>query len=133
MEINFYLQSQLLKDTDFMSMYHSVETRVPFLDHILVDFIAPVNSGLKIDKNIPKPLLAKSLKDMLPREIIYRKKQGFTFPFDLWLRKQGKQLLKAALSKGNINKRYADSLWRKFEQGRLHWSRAWALIVMGRQ
>ncbi len=133
MEINLYLQNQLLKDTDFMSMYHSVETRVPFLDHILVDYIAAVDSRLKIDKNIPKPLLAKSLKDMLPREIIYRKKQGFTFPFDLWLRKQGNQLLKVALSKGNINKRYANGLWRKFEQGRLHWSRAWALIVMGRQ
>lgn len=133
MEINLYLQNQLLKDTDFMSMYHSVETRVPFLDHILVDYIAAVDSRLKIDKNIPKPLLVKPLRDMLPKEVVFREKQGFTFPFDLWLRKHGKQLLKAALSKGNINKRYADSLWCKFEQGRLHWSRAWALIVMGRQ
>jgi len=133
MEISFYLQNQLLKDTDFMSMYHSVETRVPFLDHILVDFIASVNSGLKIDKNIPKPLLAKSLKDMLPQKIVYRKKQGFTFPFDLWLKKQGKQLLNIAVSKGSINKKYAEDIWRKFEQGRLHWSRVWALIVMGRK
>ncbi len=133
MEINLYLQNQLLKDTDFMSMYHSVETRVPFLDHILVDYIAAVDSRLKIDKNIPKPLRVKPLKDRLPSKSVFRKKQGFIFPFDLWLKKQGKELLKAALSKGNINRRYANGLWRKFEQGRLHWSRAWALIVMGRQ
>ena len=132
-EINFYLQNQLLKDTDFMSMYHSVETRVPFLDHILVDFVASINSSLKIDKNIPKPLLVKSLKDMLPKEVVFRKKQGFIFPFNLWIKKRGRELLRVALSKGNINKRYASGLWCKFEQGKLHWSRAWALLVMGRK
>ena len=61
MEISFYLKNQLLKDTDFMSMYHSVETRVPFLDHVLVDYLTSVDPALKIDKNIPKPLLIKSL------------------------------------------------------------------------
>ena len=133
MEINFYLQNQLLKDTDFMSMYHSVETRVPYLDHILVDYIAAINSSLKIDKYIPKPLLVKPLKEMLPKKVVFRKKQGFTFPFDLWLKKQGKQLLNIAVSKGSINKKYAEDIWRKFEQGRLHWSRVWALLVVGRK
>ena len=133
MEINFYLQNQLLKDADFMSMYHSVETRVPYLDHILVDYIAAINSSLKIDRYIPKPLLVKPLKEMLPKKVVFRKKQGFTFPFDLWIKKQGKQLLNIAVSQGSINKKYAEDIWRKFEQGRLHWSRAWALIVMGRQ
>ena len=134
MEIDFYLKNQLLKDTDVMSMYHSVETRVPFLDHILLDYVASIEHTLKINKgNIPKPLLVKSLKDMLPHQIILRKKHGFTFPFDLWLKKKGYELLSAAAAKGQMNKKYVDELWCKFARGHLHWSRVWALIVMGQK
>lgn len=133
MEISFYLQNQLLKDTDFMSMYHSVETRVPFLDHVLVDYIASVNPSMKIDGNIPKPLLIKSLQNMLPNEVVFRKKQGFTFPFDAWIRKNGRGLFEESVSNGSINKKYAEGLWQKFESGRLHWSKVWGLIVLGKQ
>jgi len=133
MEISFYLQNQLLKDTDFMSMHHSVETRVPFLDHILVDYVTSITPSLKIEKNISKPLLARSLQGILPDEIIFRKKKGFVFPFDLWIKKRGRELFKAVGSAGSVNKKYAEGLWQKFEQGSLHWSRLWALIVMARQ
>ncbi len=133
MEIIFYLKNQLLKDTDFMSMYHSVETRVPYLDHALVEYVASANPRLKIDKNMPKPLLVKSLKGMLPDEIVFRKKQGFTFPFDLWIRKMGKGIFEDAISKNNIDKNHAEGLWSRFESGKLHWSRVWALVVIGRQ
>jgi asparagine synthase (glutamine-hydrolysing) len=133
MEISFYLQNQLLKDTDFISMHHSIETRVPFLDHVLVDYVASIDSSLKIDKNIPKPILAKSLQGILPDEVIFRKKRGFVFPFDLWIKRRGRELFKTVGSNGSINKKYAEGLWQKFEQGSLHWSRLWALIVMARQ
>lgn len=132
MEINFYLENQLLKDTDFMSMYHSLETRLPYLDHILVDYIFSIDSTLKINKNTPKPLLVRSLKDMLPDAIVFTKKRGFIFPFDPWIRKRGEELLQETVSEGNINKKYTASLWRKFEIGRLHWSRLWALVVAAR-
>ena len=132
MEINFYLKNQLLKDTDVMSMCHSVETRVPFLDHMLVDFVASIEPKAKINKgHIVKPLLARSLNGMLSPKIISRKKHGFTFPFDLWIKKGGFELLSAALLKADMDKRYANTLWGNFEKGHLHWSRIWALIVMG--
>ena len=114
-------------------MHHSIETRVPFLDHVLVDYVASIDSSLKTDKNIPKPILAKSLQGILPDEVIFRKKRGFVFPFDLWIKKRGRELFKTAESGGSINKKYAEGLWQEFEQGSLHWSRLWALIVMARQ
>jgi asparagine synthase (glutamine-hydrolysing) len=130
MEINYYLQNQLLKDTDFMSMYHAVETRVPFLDHILVDFLVSVDPRLKLSQRFPKPLLVKPLSNMLPKKIVFRKKHGFTFPFDLWLKRRGSTFFYNAIEKANLNKKYAHALWRRFQDGRLHWSRIWALVVM---
>jgi asparagine synthase (glutamine-hydrolysing) len=130
MEINYYLQNQLLKDTDFMSMYHAVETRVPFLDHILVDYVASIEPRLKFSKKFPKPILVKSLNNMLPKEIVSRKKHGFIFPFDLWFKKRGSVFFHSAISKVNLNPKYAHAIWRQFQDGKLHWSRIWALIVM---
>ena len=130
MEINYYLQNQLLKDTDFMSMHHAVETRVAFLDHILVDYLASIDPRLKVRQRFPKPLLVKSLNNMLPKEIVFRKKHGFTFPFDLWLKQRGSELFRNAVTKINLNQKYADTLWRKFQNGSLDWSRIWALVVM---
>lgn len=148
MELTWYLQSQLLKDTDIMSMHHSVEIRVPFLDHELVEYVLSLDSTIKYDPKIPKSLLIRTLnpglrkteesvpqfqrKNFLPDEIIFRKKQGFTFPFDLWLKENtGEELFQDALSKGNINKKGARKIWDRFRSGRLHWSRVWALIVIG--
>lgn len=133
MEINFYLQNQLLKDTDFMSMHHSLETRVPFLDHILAEFVISADSSLKVNKKIPKELLVKSMPNVLPHNIIFRRKQGFVFPFDIWLRKKGKEFFKGLVSESNIrNKKFTEYLWHLFEQNRVHWSRVWALVVMFR-
>jgi asparagine synthase (glutamine-hydrolysing) len=130
MEINYYLQNQLLKDTDFMSMYHAVETRVPFLDHILVDYVASIEPRLKVRKKFPKPILVKSLNNMLPRKIVFRKKHGFIFPFDLWFKKRGSDFFHSAISKINLNPKYTHTIWREFQDGKLHWSRIWALVVM---
>ena len=133
MEINYYLQNQLLKDTDFMSMRHAVETRVPYLDHILVNYVASVDSRLKLRRNFPKPLLVRSLNNMLPEKIVFRKKHGFSFPFDLWFKRKGSEFFHNATRKLNLDQKYADALWRRFQNGRLHWSRIWALVVMARQ
>lgn len=125
LEIKFYLQNQLLKDTDFMSMYHSIEVRVPFLDHPLVEYLSSLNPGLKLGKNINKPLLVEAAKDFLPRDILSRKKMGFTFPFAEWLKKATPDLISSA----NI----PEDLFRRFHSGRLHWSRFWALYILAKQ
>lgn len=146
MELSFYLKNQLLKDTDFMSMYHSVETRVPLLDHVLVDYVASVSGSMKTDKNMPKPLLIKTLNhlsdpikaitrqpgdsvNLLPNEIIFRKKQGFTFPLDVWIRNRGRDLFEHAMSRNSKNEKYSASLWRNFQQNKVHWPKIWAPIV----
>ncbi len=85
LEFKFYLQNQLLKDTDFMSMHHSIEVRVPFLDHPLVEYLSGLKSEVKSGGKINKRLLVESVGDLLPKEILTRRKMGFTFPFQKWL------------------------------------------------
>jgi len=129
-ETNLYMQNQLLKDSDCMSMRHSVEVRVPFLDRDLMKIAFSVKEGIKFNNGIPKYLLVQAFKDLLPEEIVTRKKQGFTFPFDIWMRKNGRGVFEKAMSKNTINKGYAEKLWNNFEQDDLNWSRVWALVVL---
>src|SRR6202035_2588356 len=71
-----YTQQTLLKDTDQMSMAHSLEIREPFFDQDLVEFVMSVPDHFKVPL-YPKSLLVESLKPLLPDEIVLRKKQGF--------------------------------------------------------
>ena len=124
LELEFYLQSQLLKDTDFMSMYHSIEVRVPYLDHKLVEYLSGLNPALKLGKEINKPLIVNGVRDLVPEEILNRKKMGFTFPFEKWFSE-----LKIANSKEHSVKQSAISDLRF---ARRHWSRFWAREVLNR-
>ena len=133
METNLYLKNQLLKDTDVMSMYHSVETRVPFLDHVLVEAVASYDSSIKFKKNIFKPLLTQALQGKVPAEILGRRKQGFTFPFALWLAQSGREIFEGAAARVGINRSASESLWRDFKRGAVHWSKVWLVIVLGKQ
>ncbi len=74
--------STLLRDTDQMSMAHALEIRVPLIDHKLVEFLFTLPGSLKVDKNFPKPLLTKALGNDIPKECIFRPKQGFELPFN---------------------------------------------------
>ncbi len=111
-ELKFYLQNQLLKDTDFMSMYHSIEARVPFLDHKLVEYVSSLPPQAKSNPiRKLKPLLATAVNDLLPQEVLNRVKMGFTFPFQKWLPSNVKgQMLNVGT----------------------HWSRFWAKIVLNK-
>jgi asparagine synthase (glutamine-hydrolysing) len=80
-----YTQHTLLKDTDQMSMAVSLEVREPFFDQDLVEFVLAVPDALK-RPTYPKSLLVESVKPLLPDEIVFRKKQGFLFPWNVWLR-----------------------------------------------
>ena len=81
-----YTQHTLLKDTDQRSMALSLEVREPFFDQDLVEYVLAVPDNFK-KPVYPKSLLVESLKPLLPDEIVFRKKQGFVLPWDLWLRK----------------------------------------------
>jgi asparagine synthase (glutamine-hydrolysing) len=78
-----FLNGLLLVD-DKLSMAHSVEARVPFLDNDLVDYVARIPAGFKLQPDRSKLVLRKAMCGLLPDETIYRRKQGFTPPDQTW-------------------------------------------------
>ena len=88
---------ELLMKQDQMSMAASIESRVPFLDHTLVEFSARIPDRLKIRGSTQKYVLKKAVEDLLPREIVYRKKMGFPTPLRQWLLDGRAEPLYAAL------------------------------------
>jgi len=83
-DIKSYLVELLMKQ-DRMSMAASVESRVPFLDHILVEFAMRIPGRFKIRKREGKVILKSAVDGLLPQEIVYRKKMGFPTPWKTWL------------------------------------------------
>ena len=123
LESSLYMQNQLLKDTDFMSMWHGLEIRVPFLDKFLMNAAAQVCTALKFNKNLPKYLLIEAFKDQLPAEIWNRKKQGFTFPFITWLKNAEFIQPETEMER---------KLFKQFHSNKLSWSRYWSVLLMNR-
>jgi len=80
---------ELLMKQDQMSMACSIESRVPFLDHPLVEFAARVPDRLKLRDGAGKYIVKKAAEGLVPREILYRKKMGFPTPIRQWLRAGG--------------------------------------------
>jgi len=116
-ELNMYMKNQLLRDADVFGMANSLEIRVPFLDNELVDYSLKVDSSEKMGA-LNKRVLAELSQDILPREIIDRKKMGFTLPFENWFKK-------------NINHFDIDAeASKKFLSGEISWSRFWGLYVL---
>jgi asparagine synthase (glutamine-hydrolysing) len=83
-DINSYLIELLMKQ-DQMSMAASIESRVPFLDHPLVEFTARIPAQHSIEGMAGKFVLKQAVEDLLPKSIIYRKKMGFPTPWEYWL------------------------------------------------
>jgi asparagine synthase (glutamine-hydrolysing) len=83
-DINSYLIELLMKQ-DQMSMAASIESRVPFLDHNLVEFTATIPAKFSIKGMAGKCILKQAVEDLLPRSIVYRKKMGFPTPWEYWL------------------------------------------------
>ena len=83
-DINSYLIELLMKQ-DQMSMAASIESRVPFLDHVLVEFTARIPAKYSIRGMAGKFILKQAVEDLLPKSIVYRKKMGFPTPWEYWL------------------------------------------------
>jgi asparagine synthase (glutamine-hydrolysing) len=120
LESDLYMQNQLLKDSDYMSMWHGIEIRVPFLDKELIELVYQIDSGIKAFQGQKKYLLIHALGDKLPRAIWDRPKMGFTFPFQNWLEGNLKGELNSAKSYAQI----------KFEKGEFTWSRYFAIVML---
>lgn len=120
-ETNLFMKNQLLKDTDFMSMSHGVEVRVPFLDEQFAATVASISNEYRFLQT-PKGLLINSFKAILPKAIWDRPKMGFSFPLQKWF--VNHDLIS---NEANYEGLYVKKLIGKFKAGEMHWSKAFAL------
>lgn len=120
LESNLYMQNQLLKDTDYMSMWHSVEVRVPFLDKELINLVYSINPDIRYNRQQVKYLLIKAFGNELPEEIWKRPKQGFIFPFEQWMKD---------LTPMDVQTQKFIHMKKGLSNGNIHWSRYWAFLL----
>jgi len=138
LESRSYLVDTLLRDTDAMSMAHSLEVRVPFLAHSLVEFVARLPGSIKRQDGRAKSLVVDALADLLPAEVISQPKRTFTLPWEHWLRNSLKQEVATELHniapplKECLNAHTVEHVWEDFLKGHTSWSRVWSLFVLNR-
>ena len=134
-ELSHYMRDMLLRDSDQMSMAVSLEVRVPFLDHELVEFVLGLPAGEKEKPGLVKSLLIEATADLLPAEIYRRKKMGFELPMPRWIKGPLDRFVRHGLQhtvgSGVFTSRQTEDLHHQFLSGRLHWTRLWAVVVLG--
>ena len=136
LELRSYMLNTLLRDTDAMSMRHSLEVRVPFLDAPLVDYVLSLPEGAKHPTARPKSLLVEALGDVFPEEILAQQKRTFTFPWENWLRGTLGKRVAASIAdwspalEQHLAREFAQKVWRDYLAGRTTWSRPWSLYVL---
>jgi len=136
LELRHYLLNTLLRDTDFMSMAHSLEVRPPLLDIAIVRTVLPFPDSWKRDRKTPKALLVEAVGD-LPSFVVYRRKTTFTFPWAIWLRGELRPVTEQALMSlpdliGDFRPEEVWAIWQNFLNGKTSWSRVWALAVLSK-
>lgn len=128
-----YLHELLMKQ-DQMSMAASIESRVPFLDHKLVEFTAKMPESMKISGGETKVALREAMKNILPDEILNRPKMGFPVPVGAWFRGAYKHVVEEyvtserALNRGIFNHDYVREIVHEHNAGTNHDERIWFLV-----
>lgn len=136
-DLNYYLKDDLLVKVDRASMYHSLEVRVPLLDHNVVEFTLNLDRKLKNNGGIKKYLLKQVLYDFVPEYYFDRPKWGFSIPLEKWLKTDLKYLMDDYLSKevvedcGVVQWEVVKNLKSQFYSGNnYYYNRLWALILL---
>jgi asparagine synthase (glutamine-hydrolysing) len=136
-DVMSYLPEDLLVKVDIASMAHSLEARSPFLDHKVMEFAASLPADLKLKGMETKHLLKQTLSDIVPQEILQRKKMGFGVPLDVWFRNDLKEMAydvlldQKSIERGYFRKEYVsrmldDHVSKKYD----HSYRIWALLFL---
>jgi asparagine synthase (glutamine-hydrolysing) len=125
LETGFYMQNQLLRDTDVMSMNHGLEVRVPFLDELFINLTNRISADLRFKDQPAKKLLTDSFKDLLPEAIWNRPKMGFSFPLQQWMQQHSE-----ICDTDNYRSIASKKLIEKFKHNKLHWSKSFALFQL---
>jgi asparagine synthase (glutamine-hydrolysing) len=130
-----YTQHTLLKDTDQMSMAVALEVREPFFDTDLVEFVMSVPDAIKRPV-YPKSLLVEALKPLLPDEIVHRRKQGFLFPWNTWMKGELRSFCEYHLNnmagRSFVNGPNLLQFWKAFLSGKsdVRWGEVWLFVVL---
>ncbi len=145
-----YTQNQLLRDIDAVSMAHSLEVRVPFLDPAIVDlaFSLPIHTKLKEVYTLPDPaeityrktgqkkILIDIGNGLVPNGMDLQTKRGFGMPFDAWLRGPLRDVLEDTLSsnvvrsRGLFNEKEVQLIKDDFLSGKGSWTKPWMLMII---
>ncbi len=128
-----YLHELLMKQ-DQMSMAASIESRVPFLDHPLVEFTARLPERLKLRGGTTKYILREAMRDVLPSEILTRGKMGFPVPIGAWLRGPYRRIVDElvlsprAMERGLLDPTAIRGIVARHAAGEDHSERLWSLV-----
>ncbi|MFY7965052.1 MAG: asparagine synthase (glutamine-hydrolyzing) [Chitinophagaceae bacterium] len=133
-EFTGYTHHTLLKDTDQFSMAQSLEVREPFFDHELIEYVLQIPDIYKFP-NYPKQFLVECLGDLLPPEIVHRKKQGFTFPWKNWLKNELRQFCESKINsfskRAFVNEKFCKQIWQNFlNDNDVRWPEIWTIVVL---
>lgn len=138
-DMQYYLPDDLLTKVDRASMYYSLETRVPFLDHRVMEFALNLSPNLKYRDGISKYILKEILYQYAPKSLFDRPKQGFAIPLSKWLKKELRYLIEDYLNKnhvektGFVNSSVVEKLKQDFFSGQDYlFVRIWLLISLHR-
>jgi asparagine synthase (glutamine-hydrolysing) len=133
-DIKTYLVELLMKQ-DNMSMAASIESRVPFLDHVLVEFATNIPRQFQLRGLSGKRILKKAVQDLLPHSILYRQKLGFPTPWSRWLKGQQLQVIRdlllepRSIDRGLFNVSAIECMFDEHKTGHVdHYDRIWRLL-----
>jgi len=136
-DLNLYLPDTLMTKTDIAGMTHSLEARMPLLDHQFLEFVARIPSGLKLkDGLISKYIFKKAVEPYLPEEVIYRRKMGFGVPIDHWFRGELKEMVldtllsQRAIQRGYFQRPYIENMLEGHLAGESWQYLIWNLLML---
>ena len=137
-DLSFYLQDDLLTKVDRASMHYSLETRVPYLDHRIIEFALNLSPKLKYKNGTSKYILKEILYQYIPSRFFERPKQGFAIPLEKWLKNELSFLINEYLSEEIITKynfvnyKNVQLLINKFRSNNADYlyNKLWILIVL---
>jgi len=135
-DLKIYLPDDILVKVDRAAMSCSLETRIPFLDHNLVEFALSLPKDFKLDKTEGKSILKEILYEKVPKDILDRPKAGFSVPISNWLRKDIKELALKYLSEEFLiqqdifNAKEVENIWSAHQSELKDYSREiWTLLM----
>jgi asparagine synthase (glutamine-hydrolysing) len=134
LDLTNYTKNVLLRDTDAMSMANSLEVRVPYLDDHLVESMLRLPSRFRARKS--KALLVASARDLLPQEVLDRKKHGFLLPLRTWMLGDLRSEVASTLTdppdaiQSLVDPRQIKEVWARFSSDGRNWLRPWALYAL---